>query len=117
MSETTAQIISVTDADFQERVVGNQLPVLVEFWAEWCPPCRLIAPVLDELSKEYAGRLVVAKINSDENPVTTAANRVLGIPTMQVYRGGELVKVIVGARSKAALLRELTDVLPALQAA
>jgi thioredoxin 1 len=113
VSTTQAEIVTVTDDNFAEQVLGNPLPVLLEYWAEWCPPCKMIAPVLDEIAAEYAGQLVVAKINSDENPATTTANRVLGIPTMQVYRGGELVNVIVGARSKAALLRDLAGVLPA----
>ena len=117
MSTTQAQIVTVTDENFGEQVLGNPLPILLEYWAEWCPPCRMIAPVLEELASEYAGQLVVAKINSDENPATTMANKVLGIPTMQVYRGGELLNVIVGARSKAALLRDLADVLPAAQPA
>jgi thioredoxin 1 len=98
----------VTDESFARDVVGSPLPVLVDYWAEWCPPCHMIAPVLDEMATEYAGRLTVAKLNTDENPRTVAAHHVLANPTLQVYRDGKVVGQIVGARSKRAL-KEFID--------
>ena len=100
---------AVTDADFETEVLKSELPVLVDFWAEWCGPCRQVAPILDEIAKENEGKIRLVKMNVDENPVTPSTYRVNGIPTLNLYKDGEVVKQIVGARPKAALLKELAD--------
>jgi len=102
---------TVTDASFSSDVLKADGPVLVDFWAEWCGPCRQVAPVLEEIAGEHEGKLTIAKLNIDDNPETTRNYRVMSIPTMAVFSGGELVKTIVGARPKAAILRELSDYL------
>jgi thioredoxin 1 len=96
----------VTDANFTERVLQRDKPVLVDFWAEWCAPCRMIAPVLEELASSQ-DNLQIVKLNTDENPQTTAAYRITSIPALKVFSGGQVVKEIVGAKPKAALLRDL----------
>ncbi|WP_340385091.1 thioredoxin domain-containing protein [Streptomyces sp. SS7] len=101
----------VTDADFEAEVIGSGLPVLVEFTADWCPPCRQMGPVLKALAAEEGDRLKVVQLNVDHNPETTNAYRVLSMPTFMVFRGGEPVKAMVGARPKRRLLQELSDVL------
>ena len=92
--------IVVTDASFAEEVLAAPLPVLVDFWAPWCPPCRVIAPILGELATEYAGRLTIAKLNTDDHPHTMAQFGVQGIPTLIVFKGGREVERLIGARSK-----------------
>ncbi|MFF7334056.1 thioredoxin [Streptomyces sp. NPDC090306] len=101
----------VTDADFDSEVLASGLPVLVEFTAEWCGPCRQLAPVLDALAREEAGRLRIVTLDVDRNPATTVAHGVLSMPTLMVFRDGEPVWSSVGARSKRRLQENLADVL------
>ncbi|WP_437023018.1 thioredoxin family protein [Streptomyces sp. enrichment culture] len=100
----------VTDESFAAEVIGADLPVLVEFTADWCPPCRQMAPVLAALAEEVGDRLRVVQLNVDENPGTTHAYKVLSMPTFMVFRDGGPVKSMVGARAKRRLLQELADV-------
>ncbi len=104
-----ANIQAVTDADFATTVLASDKPVLVDFWAEWCGPCRQVGPILEEIAAEHPDEITLVKMNVDENPQTPAQYRVTGIPTMNVYKGGEVVKSIVGAKPKAALLSDLSD--------
>lgn len=100
----------VTEASFTAEVLQSDKPVLVDFWAEWCGPCRMIAPVLEEIAGSQ-DKLKIVKLNVDENPSIAAQYRVMSIPTMNVYKGGEVVKQIVGAKPKAALLAALAEFL------
>ena len=100
---------SVTDATFEADVLKNAKPVVVDYWAEWCGPCRQVSPVLEEIASEHADKIEVVKLNVDQNPVTSQRYGILNIPTLSVFKDGEVVKEIVGARPKSALLRELAD--------
>ena len=99
----------VTDETFEAEVLKNDKPVIVDYWAEWCGPCRMVAPVLEEIATEHADKIDVVKLNIDENPEISQRYGIMAIPTMNVFSGGEVVKQIVGAKSKSALLRELAD--------
>jgi thioredoxin 1 len=98
----------VTDIDFTEKVLQSNKPILVDFWAEWCGPCHMIAPVLEEIAAGQ-DKLDIVKLNVDENPETAAAYRITSIPALHVYSGGQVVKQIIGAKPKAALLNDLAD--------
>jgi len=102
-------IREVTDESFETDVLKNSKPVIVEYWAEWCPPCRMVAPVLAEIAEEHADQIDVVKLNTDENPLTAQKYQILAVPTMNVFTGGEVVKQVLGAKSKSALLREFED--------
>jgi thioredoxin 1 len=101
----------VTDETFEADVLKNDKPVLVDYWAEWCGPCKMVAPVLEAISEEHGDKLDIVKLNVDENPVVTQKYGILNIPTLGVFKNGEVVMELVGARSKSALLRELADYL------
>jgi thioredoxin 1 len=100
---------AVTDATFDVEVLQSSKPVVVDYWAEWCGPCRQVAPVLEEIAREHGDKIDVVKLNIDENPAVSTRYKIMAIPTMSVFKDGEVVKQIVGAKPKAALLRELAE--------
>jgi len=105
-------ITTVTDTTFDETIGSAAEPVVVDFWAEWCGPCKMIAPILDEIASEHAGKLSVAKLNVDENPDIVRRFDVMSIPTLIIFKDGEAQKRLVGAKGKGQLLAELDEFLP-----
>jgi thioredoxin 1 len=106
-----AMTVTVTEASFDEKVLQSDKLVLVDFWATWCGPCRMVAPVLEEIGAEYSDTITIAKLDIDENPSVARDYQVLSVPTLILFKGGEPVKQIVGAKPKAALLNDLADYL------
>jgi thioredoxin 1 len=113
-TEHAGGTVEVSDASFSTDVLSSDKPVLVDFWATWCGPCKMVAPVLEEIAAERAGQLTVAKLDVDSNPETARDFQVVSIPTLILFKDGKPVKRIVGAKGKAALLRELSEVVPNL---
>lgn len=110
-AQNTSGPVEVSDASFAQDVLSSNTPVLVDFWATWCGPCRMVAPVLEEIASENSEQLTVAKLDVDANPQTARDFQVVSIPTLILFKDGQPVKRIVGAKGKAALLRELSDVI------
>jgi thioredoxin 1 len=106
-----ANTVTVTDDSFQKDVLNSDKTVVVDFWATWCGPCKMVAPVLDEIAGENSDKITVAKLDIDQNPSTARDYQVMSIPTMIVFKDGKPVKQIVGAKPKAALLNDLADYL------
>ena len=104
-------ILTLSDSTFDETIGGADTPVLVDFWAEWCGPCHMIAPVLEEIASEHEGKLQLAKVNVDDNPELAMRYNVMSIPTLLVFSGGEVHKRLVGAKGKSQLLQELDEFL------
>ena len=106
MSENVSNL---SDATFDEEIAGSSEPILVDFWAEWCGPCKMIAPVLEEIAEEYDGKLRIAKLNVDDNPQTARRFDVMSIPTLILFQDGQPKKRVVGAKGKNALLADLAE--------
>ena len=107
----SAKVVELTTESFQGTVLDSDRPVLVDFWAEWCGPCKMIAPILDQIAEEQAGKIKIAKLNVDDNPDIARRFDVMSIPTLIVFQDGQPVKRLVGAKGKGQLLEELSDVL------
>ncbi|MHA6669713.1 thioredoxin [Homoserinimonas sp. A447] len=99
--------LDVTDATFEDEVLKSDKTILVDFWAEWCGPCRAVSPILDQIASEHSDKITVVKLNVDDNPQTAAKYQITSIPAMKVYRGGEVVKTVIGAKPKPALEADL----------
>jgi thioredoxin 1 len=99
--------VAVTDSSFEQDVVQSDVPVLVDFWAPWCGPCRMVAPVVDEIAEQYAGKIKVVKLNTDENPGVASQYGIRSIPTLMIFKGGSKVEMVVGAVPKATLAKAI----------
>ncbi|TFD89950.1 thioredoxin [Cryobacterium serini] len=102
---------SVTEANFEQEVINNEKTVLVDFWAEWCGPCRAVSPILDQIAAENADKLDIVKLNVDEHPALAAKYQITSIPAMKVFQKGEVVKTVIGAKPKPQLEKDLADFL------
>ena len=101
----------VTDQNFDTEVLASEKPIMVDFWAEWCGPCRAVSPILDQIATEHSEKIDVVKLNVDDNPETAMKYQITSIPTMKVFRGGEVVKTVIGAKPKPALESDLQEFL------
>lgn len=106
-----SKIISLNEQSWKNEVTDSELPAIVDFWAEWCAPCRMMAPILEEISKEYEGKIKVGKLNVDENPTVAGEYRVMGIPTLLFFRSGKLVDKVVGVVPKKALQDKIETII------
>lgn len=110
---SSEKIVHVTDASFEQEVLKSPTPVLIDFWAPWCAPCRAIAPIIDDLAGEYSGRLKVVKINVDDNPQTPGRYGVRGIPNLLIMKGGQVKEQIIGAVAKGTLIKAVDSAIAA----
>lgn len=106
-----SKAMDVTDATFESEVLNSEKTILVDFWAEWCGPCRAVSPILDQIAAEHSDKITIVKLNVDENPQTAMKYQITSIPMMKVYQGGEVVKSILGAKPKGAIELDLADFL------
>jgi len=106
-----SEAITIDEGTFEKVVLQSDIPVLVDFWAEWCGPCRMVAPVLEEIAKEHEGKIRIAKLNVDENPNLAAQYRITSIPAMKVFQNGDEVREIIGAMPKAAIEERLAGII------
>jgi len=106
-----SNVLHLSDAEFEDKVLKSELPVLIDFWAPWCGPCHMVSPILEELSAEYKGRVVFAKMNTDENPATLGKFSIMSIPTLLLFKGGKLVDRAIGVRPKPALKKWIDSAL------
>jgi thioredoxin 1 len=104
-------VLRLTDTNFEHEVLASDVPVLVDFWASWCPPCKMVEPVVEDLAAEHDGRLKVGKLHVDQNPKTAGCYRIMGVPTFVVFQAGEVIQRRTGAQSKGQLLQMLGEVL------
>jgi thioredoxin 1 len=102
---------AVTDATFKDDVLDSDKTILVDFWAEWCGPCRAVSPILDQIAQEHAGKIEIVKLNVDDNPQSAMNYQITSIPAMKVFKGGEVVKTVIGAKPKPALEADLAEFL------
>ncbi|NET02042.1 MAG: thioredoxin [Sphaerospermopsis sp. SIO1G2] len=102
-------VTNVTEATFKQEVLGNDIPVLVDFWAPWCGPCQMLAPVVDEVASEYQGQVKVVKVNTDQNPTIASHYGIRSIPTLMIFKGGRQINTVVGAVPKATLAKTLSQ--------
>ncbi|MCA9483187.1 MAG: thioredoxin TrxA [Nitrospina sp.] len=107
----TGNVVSVTDAEFETSVLQNDKPAMIDFWAEWCQPCKMLAPTVEELADEYQDKLMVAKLNVDDNPQTATKYNIRGIPTLLFFKNGEIVQQLVGVKSKAEIKKIIDETL------
>ena len=106
-----SEIAEVTDQSFEEKIINSKIPAMVDFWAEWCGPCKTVGPTVEELSKEYKGKINIVKMNVDENRQTTTRFGIRNIPTLMLFKGGEVVQTIIGAQPKSNIEKELKKLL------
>ena len=104
-------VVTLTDQNFKAEALDNSLPVLVDFWATWCPPCKMIEPIMHELVKEYEGKIVVGKIDADENPTVAGQFSVMSLPTILLFKNGQPVKTLIGAQGKHTFKQAIEEVL------
>ncbi len=107
----TGNVVSVTDAEFESSVLQNDKPALIDFWADWCQPCKMLAPTVEKLADEYEGKLLVAKLNVDDNPQTATKYGIRGIPTLLFFKGGQVVQQLVGVKSEAEIKKVIDETL------
>ena len=109
MSMAAGKVITVSDAGFEQSVLQSDIPVLLDFWAEWCQPCKMLAPTVEELAEEYDGQVLFGKLNVDDNPQTATKFGIRGIPTLLFFKGGNVVQQMVGVKSKAEIKKVIED--------